>query len=100
VGDQFQIDTHFSSNRIEFFRVPPPRTKLRHPELVTLAKRVNALLQREGMAHLRKKRRETGIRDLELTVCMLPEGVFLTYVRPSGNARRTKAGGSRQRSSA
>ena len=87
-----QIDTHLSPNRITFFSVPARRTKMRHPELVTLAKRVNALLQREGMAHLRKKRRETGIKNLELTVCILPEGVFLTYVRPSA-----RTGGRRRR---
>ena len=95
-----QIDTHAAPNRIEFFQVPPRRTKLRHPELVALAKRVNALLQRDGMAHLRKKRQETGIPDLELTVCLLPEGVYLTYVRPSGPSRTASPPRSARRSRA
>ena len=96
IGDQLQIDLHVSANRLGFFQVPPSGTKLRYPELVTLAKRVNALLHREGMPHLRKKRRETGFKDLELTVCVLPKGVYLTYVRPS-RARRSTAGGTRRR---
>ena len=80
-GKETQIDIH-DDGKLQLFDVPPRGSALRHPELVRLARKVNGLVTREGLACLRRKRRETALPSLDLTVAFVRDAIYLSYALP------------------
>lgn len=60
------------------------------PELVSLAKRLNAVFNRSAWRSLDKRRKSTGEKRLEITLAVDRDRLYLTYALPVRGRRASR----------
>ena len=90
-GKLKQLDIHDDADKVKFLSAYARRQPSRSPALVRLGNKINALLQREGMAALRAERKKWGIKNLQLTIVSDDDGFHLVYARPLGKRSRARS---------
>src|SRR5262245_3869777 len=86
VFEQFDIDFgdgDDDTEEVSIFDIPQGVDKRFFvPELATLSRKVNRLLQKEGLAAVRKLRKKLADNSVQLTIAFVHGSFYLVYARP------------------
>ena len=84
VGKETQIDIHVSSTNqaLALFDVPPPDSGIYFPELARLTRKLNTAFNAAARPALNRRRREYGLKTLEVTIALVKGQLYITYARP------------------
>lgn len=88
-GTHYQVAIQKTTNpRFELLVTSPKGQPNHWPELEDLAKKVNKQFQKDAEKLLARKRDQTGIKELEITVVLSPDGLQLCYARAAPRKKR------------
>jgi len=87
-GKETQIDIHSS-----LFDTPAASSPLYFRELVSLTRQLNTVFRRSSAVALRKKRKEWGIRSMQLTLALSRGRLYLVYAVPKRKRRAKRKAG-------
>lgn len=82
VGEETQIDIHFTNNTLALFDVPPADSGVYFPELAKLTRKLNTAFNAGARPALARRRREFGVKRLEVTIALVKGRLYITYARP------------------
>ena len=82
VGKETQIDIHVASTgTLQLFDVATPASGAHFPELVKLTRELNAVFNRTAKPALARRRKESGVKTLEVTIALVKGELYITYAR-------------------
>jgi len=83
VGKEIQIDIHESgsNNHLALFDIAPQDSGVHFPELAKLTRALNAVFDKGARPALKRRRRETGLKNLEVTLALVKGQLYITYAR-------------------
>ena len=81
-GKEKQIDIHVASTgTLQLFDPAPPDSGAHFPELVKLTRQLNAVFNKTAKPALARRRRTTGLKNLEVTIALVKGQLYITYAR-------------------
>jgi hypothetical protein len=83
-GKEVQIDVHVvsaSTNNLALFDIAPQNSGVHFPELAGVTRELNAVFNKRVKPALDRRRRETGIKKLEVTIALVKGQLYITYAR-------------------
>ena len=82
VGKETQIDIHVAANNtLQLFDIAAPDSGAHFPELAKLTGELNAVFNKAAKPALDRRRRETGMKTLEVTIALVKGQLYITYAR-------------------
>ena len=83
-GKEIQIDIHEApgpSKNLALFDIAPQDSGAHFPELAKLTRGLNAAFNKSVKPALARRRRETGMKTLEVTIALVKGQLYITYAR-------------------
>jgi hypothetical protein len=84
VGNETQIDIHEDpapKKNLQLFDIAPPDSGAHFPELAKLTRELNAVFYKGARPALDRRRREFGVKNLEVTIALVKGQLYITYAR-------------------
>jgi hypothetical protein len=63
------------------FDIAPPKSGVYFPELARLSRKLNTAFQKDAWPALNRRRKEYGLKSLEVTLALVKGRLYITYAR-------------------